>query len=206
MQQQDWTKFSLQRPNYFAGQYLLDEDFELAHKYLSDRQRYINSKLLLAGIVEGLEVEAIAGQAEITIKSGTAIDGEGNLIILSAEKSNIKIASGCWVSLRYHQVPKVLQQPEIPDSFTRFAEEPLLILEAIETKDAKTVTLAKLSLENGQVKIDSSVRQYSGVRLPSSQTVAEIDRPSENKSLTIKGDLSVSGRLQFGDSAISGVS
>ena len=206
MQQQDWTKFSLQRPNYFPGQYLLDEDFELAHKYLSDRQRYINSRLHLAGIVEGLEVEAIAGEAEITIKSGTAIDGEGNLIILSAEKSNIKITSGCWVCVRYHQEQKTLQEPEIPDSFTRFAEEPLLtLLEGIEAKDSKTVTLAKLSLENGQVKIDNSVRQYSGVRLPSGQS-EEIALQSDGKSLTIKGNLSISGILQLGESEISEVS
>lgn len=206
MQQQDWTKFSLQRPNYFPGQYLLDEDFELAHKYLSDRQRYINSRLHLAGIVEGLEVEVIAGEAEITIKSGTAIDGEGNLIILSAEKSNIKITSGCWVCLRYHQEQKTLQEAEIPESFTRFAEEPLLtLLEGIEAKDSKTVTLAKLSLENGQVKIDNSVRQYSGVRLPSGQS-EEIALQSDGKSLTIKGNLSISGILQLGESEISGVS
>jgi hypothetical protein len=205
VQQQDWSNFSLQRPNYFPGQYLLDEDFELAHKYLSDRQRYVNSKLHLAGIVEGLEVEAMAGEAAITIKSGTAIDGEGNLIILGSEKSNLKINSPCWVCLRYHQEAKVLQQPEIPDSFTRFAEEPILALEAIETKDAKTITLARLTLENGQVKVDNSVRQYSGARLPSGQG-EEINLRSDGKSLTIQGNLTVSGKLELGGSEIIGVS
>jgi hypothetical protein len=29
---QDWSNFALHRPNYFPGQYLLDEDFELAHR------------------------------------------------------------------------------------------------------------------------------------------------------------------------------
>ncbi|MDH6065420.1 hypothetical protein NWP23_16990, partial [Chrysosporum ovalisporum FSS-62] len=205
VQQQDWTNFSLQRPNYFPGQYLLDEDFELAHKYLSDRQRYINSRLHLAGIVEGLEVEAMAGETAVTVKAGTAIDGEGNLIVLAEEKTNIKINSLCWVCLRYHQEPKVLQQPEIPDSFTRFAETPLLTLEAIETKDAKTVLLAKLVVENGQVQVDNSVRQYSGARLPSSQG-EEINLRSDGESLAIKGNLSVSGSLKLGESLISFVS
>ncbi|MDB9447337.1 hypothetical protein [Anabaena sp. CS-542/02] len=205
VQQQDWTNFALQRPNYFPGQYLLDEDFELAHKYLSDRQRYINSRLHLAGIVEGLEVEAMAGEAAVTVKAGTAIDGEGNLIVLAEEKTNIKINSLCWVCLRYHQEPKVLQQPEIPDSFTRFAETPLLTLEAIETKDAKTVLLAKLVVENGQVQVDNSVRQYSGARLPSSQG-EEINLRSDGESLAIKGNLSVSGSLKLGESLISSVS
>jgi hypothetical protein len=205
VQQQDWTNFALQRPNYFPGQYLLDEDFELAHKYLSDRQRYINSRLHLAGIVEGLEVEAIAGEAAVTVKSGTAIDGQGNLIILAEEKTNIKINSLCWVCLRYHQEPKILQQPEIPDSFTRFAETPLLTLEAIETKDAKTVLLAKLVLENGQVQVDNSVRQYSGARLPSGQG-EEINLRSDGESLAITGNLSVSGTLKLGASLITSVS
>ncbi|AFZ55816.1 hypothetical protein H6G54_26870 [Anabaena cylindrica FACHB-243] len=205
VQQQDWTNFSLQRPNYFPGQYLLDEDFELSHKYLSDRQRYLNSKLHLAGIVEGLEVEAIAGEAAVTIKSGTAIDGEGNLIILPEEKTNIKINSECWVCLRYFQEPKVLQQPEIPDSFTRWAESPLLTLEAIETKESKTVILAKLTLDNGQITVDNSIRQYSGARLPSGQG-EEINLRSDGKSLAIKGNLSISGTLQLGGAEITGVS
>ena len=33
----DFTNFSTEHPNYFSGQYLLEDDFELEHKYLSDR-------------------------------------------------------------------------------------------------------------------------------------------------------------------------
>ena len=200
---QDWVNFALQRPNYFPGQYLLDEDFELAHRYLSDRQRYVNSRLHLAGIVEGLEVEAIAGQPEVIIKSGTAIDGEGNLIILT-EAVTRKINSLGWLCFRYHQEPKLLQQPEIPDSYTRFEETPLITLEAIQSDDAKTITLAKVMLENNQVIIDSSVRQYSGVRLPGSDE--DITLRSDGKDLGIKGNLTVAGTLQLGDTLIEGIS
>lgn len=201
--QQDWTNFSLQRPNYFPGQYLLDEDFELAHKYLSDRQRYINSKLHLAGIVEGLEVEAIAGRAEVIIKPGTAIDGEGNLIILPEATTRI-INATAWLCLRFHQEPKLLQQPEIPDSFTRFLETPLLTLEAIETRDTKTVILAKVTPIGGVVEIDATVRQYSGVRLPG--PTEAITLQSSGDSLTIKGKLSVMGALQLGSRTIHEIS
>lgn len=200
VQQQDWINFTLQRPNYFPGQYLLDEDFELAHNYLSDRQRYINSKLHLAGIVEGLEVEALAGEVAVTIKPGTALDGEGNLIVLPREKSHVQITSNCWVCLRYYQEPKVLQQPEVEDSFTRFVESPLVTLEAAVSKDATTVILARLTLYQGQVQVDQSVREYSGVRLPSSK--GEIALKSDGQSLAIQGDLSVTGPLQFGDRTV----
>ncbi|MFN7759931.1 MAG: hypothetical protein ACK5RE_04545 [Pseudanabaena sp.] len=201
--QKDWVNFALQRPNYFPGQYLLDEDFELAHRYLSDRQRYVNSRLHLAGIVEGLEVNAIAGQPEVSIKSGTAIDGEGNLIILN-EAVTRKINSLGWLCLRYHQEPKLLQQPEIPDSYTRFEETPLITLEAIQSDDAKTITLAKVMLVDEQVIIDSSVRQYSGVRLPGSDE--DITLRSDGKDLGIKGNLTVAGTLQLGDTLIEGIS
>lgn len=201
--QQDWTNFSLQRPNYFPGQYLLDEDFELAHRYLNDRQRYVNSRLHLAGIVEGLEVEAIAGRAEVVIKPGTAIDGEGNLIILPEAATRTINAIG-WLCLRFHQEPKLLQQPEIPDSFTRFLETPLLTLEAIETRDTKTVILAKLTPVNGLVEIDTSVRQYSGVRLPG--LTEEIALQTSGDSLTINGKLSVQGALQLGNTTINAIS
>ncbi|MEG4304909.1 hypothetical protein [Microcoleus sp. D3_18a_C4] len=195
VQQPDWTNFSLQRPNYFSGQYLLDEDFELGHKYLSDRQRYINSRLHLAGIVEGLEVEEIAGKSEVTIKSGTAIDGEGNLIILP-EATSRKITTKVWLCLRYHQESDVLQQLEIPDSFTRIAEIPELTLEAIETRDNKTVILAQVTPEKGQVTINTEVRKYSGVRLPSSKTEGIAIR-SNGEALAIAGNLHLGGNLHL---------
>ncbi|TYQ31001.1 hypothetical protein [Pseudanabaena sp. UWO310] len=199
----DWVNFALQRPNYFAGQYLLDEDFELAHRYLNDRQKYLNSHLHLAGIVEGLEVEAIVGQPEVIIKSGTAIDGEGNLIILT-EAVTRKINSLGWLCLRYHQEPKILQQPEILDSYTRFEETPIITLEAIQSNDAITITLAKVLLQHDQVIIDASVRQYSGVRLPSAKQ--DIELRSDGQDLSIQGNLTVSGALQLGGTLIQEIS
>lgn len=200
---QDWVHFALQRPNYFAGQYLIDEDFELAHSYLNDRQKYLNSHLHLAGIVEGLEVEAIVGQPEVIIKSGTAIDGEGNLIILK-EAVTRKINSLGWLCLRYAETPKILQQPEIPDSYTRFEETPIITLEAIQSNDAVTITLAKVLLQDDQVTIDSSVRQYSGVRLPSAKQ--DIELRSDGQDLSIQGNLTVSGALQLGGTLIQEIS
>ena len=193
---QDWSNFALHRPNYFPGQYLLDEDFELAHRYLNDRQRYINSRLHLAGIVEGLEVEAIAGKAEVIIKPGTAIDGEGHLIILTEATTRLINAQG-WLCLRYHEEPKLLQQPEIPDSFTRFVEAPLLTLEAIETRDVKTVVLAKLTPGQDRVAIDTSVRQYSGVRLPNGSQ-GDVGLQTQDGVLAIQGNLTLDGVLKLG--------
>ena len=76
----DFNNFATEYPNYFPGQYLLEEDFELQHKYLSDRQRYRNQSLHVSGIIEGLEVEVVTDKKEVKIKSGSAIDNQGNLI------------------------------------------------------------------------------------------------------------------------------
>jgi hypothetical protein len=146
--------------------------------------------------VEGLEVEAIAGKAEVIIKPGTAIDGEGHLIILTEAATRLINAQG-WLCLRYHEEPKLLQQPEIPDSFTRFVEAPLLTLEAIETRDAKTVILAKLTPGQDQVTIDTGVRHYSGVRLPNGSQ-AEIGLQTQDGALAIQGNLTLDGVLKLG--------
>lgn len=201
--QQDWVNFTLQRPNYFGGQYLLDQDFELAHRYLSDRQRYINSRLHLAGIVEGLDIKAAEDPSEIIIEPGSAIDGEGNLIIVPAAISYTVTSMG-WLCLRYHYEPKLLQQPEIPDSFTRFEESPLITLEAIETQDSKTVILAQLTPETNRVLINQQVRQYSGIRLPSGSE--DLILKNEAGCLSIKGQLSIGGSLQLGDSRVTTIS
>jgi hypothetical protein len=36
----DFTNFVDARPNYFPGQFLLEDDFEVEQKYLIDRQKY----------------------------------------------------------------------------------------------------------------------------------------------------------------------
>ncbi|MDJ0800360.1 MAG: hypothetical protein QNJ51_26725 [Calothrix sp. MO_167.B12] len=77
----DFTNFVTEHPNYFPGQYLLEEDFELQHKYLSDRQRYRNQSLHVSGIIEGLEVEVSTDKKQVEIKPGSAIDNKGNLIV-----------------------------------------------------------------------------------------------------------------------------
>lgn len=201
--QPNWTTFALQRPNYFGGQYLLDQDFELAHRYLSDRQRYINSRLHLAGIVEGLTIEPGETPTTVTIQPGSAIDGEGHLIIVPTPMSHAVTSAG-WLCLRYHQEPKLLQQSEIPDSFTRFEESPLITLEAIQTQDAKTITLAYLTPALERVEIDDRVRQYAGIRLPGEAT--DLMLQNQAGTLTIQGQLSIFGNLQLGDVTITGIS
>jgi hypothetical protein len=82
----NFTDFATGHPNYFPGQYLLEDDFELQHKYLSDRDKYHHRSLHVSGILEGLTVNLIQDKKSIQIKSGSAINSKGELIILKQDK------------------------------------------------------------------------------------------------------------------------
>ena len=73
-------------PNYFPGQYLLAEDFNLEHKYLNDRLRYTNKSLHVSGIIEGLTVEC-EDINSVKITPGAAIDNQGNMIVIKEDKT-----------------------------------------------------------------------------------------------------------------------
>lgn len=203
----NWTDFTHQRPNYFPGQYLLAQDFELAHRYLSDRQRYINSRLHLSGIVEGLEVDVIAGQPAVMVRAGSAIDGQGRLIVLPeaiTHPVNIAANQSAWLCLRYHEELIVLQQPEIPDSFTRFEEVPHVSLDAVAPEEEQAIVLAQVTLVQGQVLLNARERRYSGVRLPGA--TGDILLHNQEGSLTFQGQLSIAGTLQLRGDAITAIS
>ncbi|MFB2979726.1 hypothetical protein [Microseira sp. BLCC-F43] len=72
------------RPNYFAGQYLLEDDFQLEQQYHIDRQRWHHHLLHISGIAEKLKVTKGEGDLAVTVSEGSAIDPQGQQIILLA--------------------------------------------------------------------------------------------------------------------------
>ena len=74
------------RPNYFPGQYLLEDDFELEQQYHLDRQRRQNRLLTVSGIAQGLDVtvpETTETGLKVNISAGNAIDQQGRMIVWS---------------------------------------------------------------------------------------------------------------------------
>ncbi len=116
----DFTKLANQRPNYFPGQYLLEDDFELQHKYLSDSQNYYNQSLHVSGIVEGLEVAVIQDKKAVQIKSGAAINNHGELIVLKEDINfaEFKDITNGELYIQYFEDKQVKQQEDIADSYT----------------------------------------------------------------------------------------
>ncbi len=206
----DFTKFAieLKHPRYFPGQYLLDEDFELQHKYLSDRQRYQNRSLHVSGIIEGLEVDII-DQQTVRIKSGSAINNLGELIVLIADLDFqiVKDITSGELYIQYFEDKQVKQQEDVDDSYTRWMENPLVGF-AITTPD-NGVKLATLTISDGGIIVDANSREYSGLSLPNSNGEALTLRSGGNAnpdlavltgSLEIDGNLKITGDIRAGNS------
>jgi hypothetical protein len=190
------------RPNYFDGQFLQDMDFRAEQDYYLDRQRRSSRLLFVSGIAEGLTVEPIsigasATALKLTVSEGTAIDPLGRQLIL---KSNTAIApkptDGTWfLSLRYDQ--KLTDPQEGTEIGTRWQETPLL--ELLNAESQVGITLAKIVIQNNVVSaFDLSVRQYSGIYLPSAKAGASLrsDGESSERSAVLNGNLSITDKLK----------
>ena len=198
-----------QRPNYFAGQYLLEDDFQLEQQYHIDRQRWHHHLLHISGIAEGLKVEKIENILAVKISAGSAIDPQGRQIILLESKqidltksystSNAAIPDGIYTLYIGYSEQKTDQQTAGNDiTSRRWQEEPQFKLSSAELKDF--IPLSKLTIKSNVVSgnIDNSIRFYSGLRLPSYDD-GEITlraQKGENKSLAeLNGSLSIAGTL-----------
>lgn len=210
------NKIDNKRPRYFAGQYLLADDFQLEQDYHIDRQWRQNRLLHVSGIAEGLEV-AFKNDTSLEVKEGTAFDAEGRLIVQHEKIRTLtlkdlhedgeNIPNGNYV-LCIHYLGEAVdyqQGTESPESSTRWQEKPAYTLESGQC--SKGVALANVTVDpKGKMKkdLDYSVRKYTGVRLPSGPRGETIDkwptlRATESGQVELKGDLKITGTLNWGD-------
>ena len=204
-----------QRPNYFAGQYLLEDDFKSEQNYHIDRQRRHNRLLHVSGIAKGLTVSNNQGLT-VKVAAGTAFDSQGRQIILLYEKAvdlvqeaNNKntIKDGEYtLSIRYSEE---LTDKQGEDEFTttRVQEKPEFVLSSSPAKPDDTISLAKLTIKGKNVTIDQNVREYSGINLPTEEGKgvtlrAHVGVPNQ---AILEGSLCISGGLEIrGESYMKG--
>jgi hypothetical protein len=198
----NFTDFATGHPNYFPGQYLLEDDFELQHKYLSDREKYHHRSLHVSGILEGLTVNLIKDKKAIQITSGSAINSKGELIVLKQDKefSDFKTITNGELYLQYIKETKLQQQKDVPDSYTRWIEEPIIgFATTIPNKVVEdSLKLAKLTISGDTITIDNSIREYSGLSLPNSNSKALTLRSEGNTNpnlAVLTGSLKIDGNL-----------
>ncbi|NEO37723.1 MAG: tail fiber domain-containing protein [Moorea sp. SIOASIH] len=204
----DYTQYLYidKRVRYFDGEFLKDQDFIDEQKYHIDRQRRLDQFLRVSGVCDGLTLETSTNQVIVT--PGTALDSQGRQIILSTNSPPIDLSS-----YRDQQVDLVISyQEEQSDHSTeggvgssgarRWHEKPNIQVAALGNVPEDSVVLARLAINrSGVVTPDFSVRQYSGVRLPSGNlSNGAITGPtlrsggnSASSLVVIDGDLSVTG-------------
>ena len=205
---QDFTNFATERPNFFPGQFLLEDDFELQHKYLGDRQTYHNQSLQVSGILEGLEVTPIKDKKEVEIAAGTALDSSGHLLVLK----NKLVFSGfgdlkkgtLYIQLTQEKTNK--QQEEIAESYTRWTES-ITVGVAAKLPDGAIALCTYQTIGDDEVRVNSAVSQYSGVYLPNATNqdlslrsggTANPDLAILNGSLKVTGDSETVGNQKVG--------
>jgi|GEM_PF-4113719 len=194
-------------PKYFAGRYLLAEDFQAQHDYLYQRQRYCNQSLHVAGIIEGLKVTS-PGKNSVSISIGSAIDSNGNLIILQSPQtlSNLTNLPECLLCITFIEGDDTSgnQQTTEGKAQSIYTKDFPQITAVATSQYSSGVILAKITIGvQGNVSIDNNRRIYSGIYLPNQddnpitlQSVGNninIGSTTASANLAVNGNLSVTG-------------
>ena len=191
-------------PNYFPGQYLLAEDFNLQHQYLNDRLRYTNKSLHVSGIIEGLIVTKDEGTNSVKITPGAAIDNQGNMIVIKDEKTFAKfnaINQGELYVIYNKQKDIQQQQQQNIDSYTRWQEIPELVF--ADTTPETGVKLAQITFDETWAisNVVTDVREYSGLSLPTSDgtelTLRYGGKRQSTNEAVLTGSLHIHGDLKL---------
>jgi hypothetical protein len=205
-----------QRPRYFAGQYLLEDDFELEQDYSRDRlQRYTRS-LHISGIADGLIVSKPNDSSLkliVDISAGTAIDPQGRQVVLLESRQvdltkdlveTVKLDDGFYIlSIGYDE-----QETEPQDGNTstnrRILEKPLFKLIKFSTSPPSedSIAIAKLIIQDSIVSIPAdskSIRKYTGLRLPTLENKNAPTLRSKGDNLVVfSGSLEIAGTQTVG--------
>ena len=197
------------RVRFFDGQFLQAQDFVDEQNYQRDREHRHNRLLHGAGIAEGLTVTSAAAN-QVTVAPGTAIDSDGNHLVLAqpatldlpAAEFNDKQRVQICISFLATATDQQKQMVGGSSDYTRWLERPQLTALAPGNAypgPASPVLLASVALDNaGRVTLDNTVRTYSGLRLPGPGTDAATLRATSSGQLDLTGGLTVDGNLGVG--------
>lgn len=146
-----------QRPNYYRGQLLLEDDFLAEQHYHVNARLNHNMHLHGWGVVHGLQVSGKSGNS-ITITPGFAVDVSGHEIFIK-ESQNLTLYGfepNEWIviGLTYHDIDG-FSESDVERSTNR--QNSYASITASRKKEKKdTLTLAKVQLDDhGDIREDS---------------------------------------------------
>ncbi|MBI9044420.1 MAG: hypothetical protein JEZ06_08040 [Anaerolineaceae bacterium] len=193
------SEFIDKRLRYFYGQFLQAQDFVDEQNYHRGHRRHHLHFFHSPGIVAGLDV-TISGSVA-TVKSGIAIDGDGNLIVL-ADDQNADIPTdednNYLLTIVYQEiVANKLETDSIDGDYPRWHEKPLIELYTEEdwvSMSNRPIRLEKFSVVGSTItKSEENVRVYAGFQLPGGPEL----KSGQSEQAELYGDLEVSGNARI---------
>src|SRR5262245_44346308 len=188
----------IKRPNYFTSQFLVEGDFNAEQAYHLTFRRRHNRVFHTTGVADGLGITAVANaQAPaVTIAPGTAIDKDGNEIVLNDavtyQLTTTTPNTDVFLSVKYADVLDPADKyPPAPEHFTRTTERPSFQDGATAPTDPSVAVRPRIRVySNAQIQsgaIDSSVRTASSAKLgPGVVTTADLgDRQTTGLKIAI---------------------
>lgn len=174
--------YVISRLRYFSGEFLATQDFIAEQDYHVDRQVRHQAQLHAPGVMEGLEVSKGADAVSVNVSFGSALDADGNQILLSNEKGNasgqrnVAFASNPPTDGEYIVYIEFCEDGDAPKNGenTRFTQEPGDMLHIGTSLPDGAVQLARVRVQNGEIdgvdhecfSSSEPTRKYAGLRLP----------------------------------------
>lgn len=156
------------RLHYFDHQFLRAADFTDEQEYHLGRRRLHNRALHTWGIAEGLDVSFDTGSAAVTVQQGTAVDSDGNEIVLTEDRrvdlSAQPAGAAVYVTIEYRETQTDLsKETDIQDN-TRWTEDPdIKALADRPAQPSRQIILGKVNRSGTVVSdIDRSDRRAAG--------------------------------------------
>jgi hypothetical protein len=202
---------SIKRVNHFQGQFLDEDDFNVAHDYHRTMRYWTNFAMLRPGVVTGLDFDVSHGEAFLTVGPGMALDRDENErvsreIVLS-ESRDLALAEyagkSVWVMIAYGEQQKSEDHEDVAgfEGYSRTTEQAILksapvgdqpdILPGLRGRD---IVLGRVSVSADGKTLSYSLaqREYGGLYYPApvllSLSPSSIKPGAAKRPVTITGN------------------
>jgi hypothetical protein len=188
----------IKRLNYFTSQFLGEKDFNEEQGYHVDMRRRHNRLLHSWGIADGLAVTR-GGNKTVSVGAGTAIDKNGNEIVLRDPATKDLGAFGAdkwiWLTLKYHE--ELTDRTQGGD--TRWVERPTIEADTtLPAQDGSVIVVGKIWTDaGGDIKgIYPDLRKTAGPRGDAVVKILSVeDTATLKKTLTVEGAATLKNSL-----------
>ncbi|HUC70079.1 MAG TPA: hypothetical protein VMS01_02690, partial [Stellaceae bacterium] len=188
----------IKRLNYFTSQFLGEKDFNEEQDYHVDMRRRHNRLLHSWGIADGLAVTR-GGNKTVTVGAGTAIDKNGNEIVLRDPATKDLSVFGAdkwiWLTLKYHE--ELTDRTQGGD--TRWVERPTIEADTtLPAQDGSVIVVGKIWTDpGGDIKgIYPDLRKTAGPRGDAVVKILTVEGAATLKnSLTVEGAATLKNSL-----------